>query len=257
MKLYKIFFSPTGGTKKVIDFLAAGWDCETEEIDLMGLKSIPGTYTLTSEDICLLAVPAFGGRVPEPAAEVISRMEGSGAKCVLVAVYGNRAFEDTLVELKNIASKAGFLCKAAVAAVAEHSIVHRFGEGRPDREDMQVLKGFGQQICKMFKEQKDRCEVEVPGNNPFRPYSVLPLRPETSESCTECGICASQCPVGAIPESEPSAAAGEKCISCMHCVAVCPEKARFVNSERVGRIEKKIEKACADRKVNELFLACK
>ena len=35
MKLYEIYFSPTGGTKKVTEIIGSAWTCEKERIDLM------------------------------------------------------------------------------------------------------------------------------------------------------------------------------------------------------------------------------
>ena len=34
MKIYNIYFSPTGGTKKVTDMLGSAWREEKQEIDL-------------------------------------------------------------------------------------------------------------------------------------------------------------------------------------------------------------------------------
>ena len=34
MKLFEIYFSPTGGTKKVVKIISNSWNCEKTEIDL-------------------------------------------------------------------------------------------------------------------------------------------------------------------------------------------------------------------------------
>ncbi len=129
--LYTIYFSPTGGTKKVADIVSralsneresGGW--EMKEIDLSPAGTDYSQYHFTREDICIVAAPSFGGRVPGPVLERLKEMEGGHAKTILAAVYGNRAFEDTLLELEDTLVLAGFDCKAAVAAVAEHSIMH-------------------------------------------------------------------------------------------------------------------------------------
>ena len=127
--LYTIYFSPTGGTKKVADIVSralsneresGGW--EMKEIDLSPAGTDYSQYHFTREDICIVAAPSFGGRVPGLVLERLKEMEGGHAKTILAAVYGNRAFEDTLLELEDTLVLAGFDCKAAVAAVAEHSI---------------------------------------------------------------------------------------------------------------------------------------
>ncbi|MBQ7085368.1 MAG: 4Fe-4S ferredoxin, partial [Anaerotignum sp.] len=68
---YEITFSPTGGTKRSADLLSAAWK-EKAEIDLMKRRDDFTKYTFTAEDICLVAVPSFGGRVP---AVVIERLQ--------------------------------------------------------------------------------------------------------------------------------------------------------------------------------------
>lgn len=129
MSIYTIVFSPTGRTKKAADHLAQVFGPETKEIDLTSPATNFSSFSLGVEDICVVAVPSFGGRVPAPAISRLSSMSGNGAKAILVVAYGNRAYEDTLLELKDALIKAGFQCAAAVAAVAEHSIIHQFARG--------------------------------------------------------------------------------------------------------------------------------
>lgn len=158
--LYTIYFSPTGGTKKVADIVSralsnerenGGW--EMKEIDLSPAGTDYSQYHFTREDICIVAAPSFGGRVPGLVLERLKEMEGGHAKTILAAVYGNRAFEDTLLELEDTLVLAGFDCKAAVAAVAEHSIMHQFGQGRPDAEDEKELAGFAARIRERLEKE--------------------------------------------------------------------------------------------------------
>lgn len=90
----------------------------------------------------MIAVPSYGGRVPQAATERLSAIRGNGAKAVLLCVYGNRAYEDTLVELEDTAKQAGFRVIAAIAAIAEHSIARQFATGRPDAQDQARLHTF-------------------------------------------------------------------------------------------------------------------
>lgn len=131
MSVYSIYFSPTGGTKKVADVLASCFD-HASQVDITVHSVAP---ELTNEDVCVVAVPSFGGRVPGAAVERIRQLRGNGAKAVAVVVYGNRDFDDTMLELKNELENARFAVAAGVAAVAEHSIMHQFGAGRPDQSD--------------------------------------------------------------------------------------------------------------------------
>jgi len=117
MSTYSIVFSPTGGTKKVADLFANAFAGAYEERDLTDAGKDFGEYRFTAEDVCIVSVPSFGGRVPAKEAERLSLLGGNGAKAILIAVYGNREFEDTLVEMQDLMEAAGFVPVAAVAAL--------------------------------------------------------------------------------------------------------------------------------------------
>lgn len=142
MSIYEISFSPTGGTKKVADFLANELSRDITNVDLSNGKEDFHRFSLTKEDVAIVAVPSYSGRVPSIAAERISKIQGNGAKAIIVCVYGNRAYEDTLVELQDLVQQAGFSVVSAVAAIAEHSIAHRYATNRPDEKDYEQLKGL-------------------------------------------------------------------------------------------------------------------
>ena len=126
MKLYDIVFSPTGGTQKVSAHLTKGLGGNAVSVDLTDSKQDFHAVQLTQDDVAVIAVPSYGGRVPAVASERLGHIKAHGARAVLVCVYGNRAYEDTLVELEDAAKQAGFRVVAAVAAIAEHSIARQF-----------------------------------------------------------------------------------------------------------------------------------
>lgn len=253
MKFYEIYFSPTGGTKKTADIISDVWQSEKEVIDLFSVEYPQKTH-FTENDVCLIAVPSFGGRVPAAAIERLQKLNGNGAKAILVAVYGNREFEDTLVELKDTLKNAGFFCVAAISAVAEHSIFRQFAANRPDKEDQRELEQFARQIYERIPTIPKDMALHVPGNHPYRTYNGVPLKPTADKTCTKCGICARTCPVNAIPKENPASVDKEKCISCMHCISVCPEKSRKNNKILLWGASQKLKKACGGRKQNQLFL---
>lgn len=254
MKLFKIYFSPTGGTKKVADLISGQFDFETTEIDLSNNMEDFSKFTFSEKDLCIIAVPSFGGRVPMVAMSNIKKLKGNSSKIILVATYGNRAYEDVLLELKDILTTLGFFCIAAIASVTEHSIMHQFATGRPDLQDKEELIKFSGEIKEVLKHGKVTKDLYVPGNIPYKEYKVIPLVPEVRQECEKCGLCAIKCPVDAISKDNPMLVDKEKCISCMRCVAICPNKARSVDEESLLAISKKLEKACSERKMNELFL---
>ncbi len=206
---------------------------------------------IDKEDQVLIAMPSFGGRAPAVAIERLKKIAGNGAKCTLVCVYGNRAYEDTLVEMEDAAKESGFqvvAAVAAVAAVAEHFIMPQYAAGRPDASDKKQLEQFAEQIA-----DKTEAVVSIPGNRPYKKAGGAGLVPKVNKSCKKCGLCAESCPVQAIDPAS-FAANAKKCISCMRCVKQCPEKARKVNGAMVSIAAMAIKKACSVRKENELYI---
>ncbi len=253
MRLYEICFSPTGGTKKAADILAKELGGEIFSVDLTDSKTDFSGVSLTAEDTAVLAVPSYGGRVPALAVKRIAAIQANGASAVLVCVYGNRAYEDTLVELQDTAKKAGFHILAAVAAVAEHSIAREFAAGRPDEQDRIQLTEFAKSIRAKIAAD-NASEPAIPGNRPYKKSSGAGMVPKPTKDCTACGICAEQCPAQAIDRADPKKVDSSACISCMRCVAVCPHSARKVNAVMLAAVHAMLKKACAGRKPCELYL---
>lgn len=251
MSTYVMYFSPTGGTKKAAELFAEGWK-DRQEIDLCKKEEIDLVFQ--PEDVCIAAVPSYGGRVPATALSRIAGMHGNGAAAVLLAAYGNRAYDDTLLELKDMMTECGFRVAAAVAAVTEHSIMHQFGTGRPDAADAAQLGEFSKKARAAVQAAGNKTELKVPGSRPYREYNGVPLKPKAGSGCTECGICASLCPVGAISMEHPSKTDTKRCISCMRCIKVCPKQARSLNPVMLAGASMKLKKECEGRKENELLL---
>lgn len=254
MRVYKIIFSPTGGTDKVAKPFAQIFGQEVTTVDLTDSAADFSQVELSKDDGCIVAVPSFGGRVPEIAAARLGEMPANGAKAILIAVYGNRAYEDTLLELKTILTHSGFRCVAAVAAVAEHSIMHQFAQGRPNQKDLEELTQFARQIQQRIEDGQIPDDLNVPGSSPYQEYHGVPLKPTAKKNCISCGLCAQKCPVQAIPVNQPSETDREKCISCMRCVSICPAQARKVNKILTAVAAKKMKKACSVPRENELFV---
>ena len=256
MKIYEIVFSPTGGTKKAADCVAEAFGRERQEIDLSDRTMKFSDMIFEETDLCLFALPAFGGRIPDVCRSRIAEMTGRGACAVLLISYGNRAYDDAMLELQALLADRSFRCVAAIGAVTEHSIMHQFGAGRPDEADQKELFSFGKRISENLKNEEGESVLELPGNYPYREYHGIPLKPKANKNCDGCGICAQQCPSGAILADRPKETDSNLCISCMRCVAVCPRHARELNKLLLEASVLKLKKECAGHKKNELF-CCK
>ena len=250
MAFYQVVFSPTGGTAKVSDILSKALGNRCTTVDLTAPEGVSAP-AFTSEDVCIIAVPVFGGRVPAVAAQRLGRLSGNGARAIAVVVYGNRAFEDALLELSDLAREAGFTVVAGISAVARHSIAGEFGQGRPDQEDEACLSAMADALKKRLS--GPAAAPDLPGNHPYRIYNPLPIPILVSDRCTACGQCAARCPVGAIDKADPSRTDTNLCISCMRCIAECPQGARSADPGRTAALREKIAAACAQRKPCVLY----
>ena len=213
-------FSPTGGTGKVADAIAAGLGTPVAEMDLTKADS---AITLGEHDALMAVLPVYAGRVPQISLERLSALKGNGQKAVAVVVYGNREYDDALLETKDALEANGFRVIAAAAFIAEHSIARSIAAGRPDAEDEALCRQFASDV---MAKPDDAAPVQVPGNTPYKELKPAAFHPAANESCVKCGACADNCPVEAISEGdEKYVIDADICVNCGTCVDNCPVEA--------------------------------
>lgn len=250
----QIIFSPTGGTAAAAGAVAAAWPGTPRVIDLANPSFDAADVAVSGDDLVLIAMPSYGGRAPQTALERLKGIQGNGASCALLCVYGNRAYDDTLMEMSDAALECGFCIIAAAAGVAQHSILPQAAVGRPDTADTQELTSFGERIWQQYESGVRGMTDALPGSHPTKKAGKLPIVPKAGRDCNGCGTCAAQCPVQAIDRSQPRKAQGSKCIACMRCVSICPRGARSINGMLKGLVGVALKKAVTGRKPNELYL---
>ena len=241
-------FSPTGGTKKVADAIAAGFNMPVVEMDLTKANFI---VTLSEKDALMAVLPVYAGRVPQISLERLAALKGNGQKAVAVVVYGNREYDDALLETRNSLEANGFQVIAAAAFIAEHSIVRSIAAGRPDAEDEKIARRFAADVTAKLEHP---APVNVPGNDPYVELKPSAFHPAADENCVQCGACAQQCPVGAIPPENPSQTLGDVCINCMRCVEVCPVSSRALPAPFVAGATQMLSEKAAGYKKPVIFL---
>ncbi|WP_373245325.1 EFR1 family ferrodoxin [Lacrimispora indolis] len=254
-----VYFSPTGSTKRVTEWITEriADNREAEWLDLTDAVSSRPDYTFTEHELAVVGVPVYGGRVPETARGRLQKLHGKRTPAVLIVTYGNRAYEDALLELSDILKEQGFIPAAAAAVVTEHNIAHVYGAGRPDEKDKKEMTAFAEAVREKLKRTAGSTkllELSIRGNRPYRPYGTLPLKISVSSACEGCGTCIRKCPVQAISRTDAKVTDESACITCMRCIAVCPKHARKLGTLMTLAIRQKLKKVCTDRKDAEFVL---
>jgi len=273
-----VYFSATYSTKKVVNYVAGKLGAVRRELDVT--CAVPeGGARLSAGDLLVVGVPAYGGRVPAGALAGLDALKGDGTPAVLICVYGNRDYDDTLLELSDIACGNGFVPVAAAAVVAEHCIFPAVASGRPDGRDWEQIDAFCRSVRGRLAEagnawdalalkcgqgvrggedaragERVREALRIKGNRPYKMFKGVPIHPSAGKECNACGACAAVCPAKAINAEDPRKTREDRCMACARCVSVCPQHARKFRGLVYKLAARQFAKANAARREPEFML---
>jgi len=260
--VHVITYSPTRTSYKVAKEVAEAVGGAT--VQKTDLTYADGAVALTCkpEDVAVLAVPVYAGRVAPIAAKRLAGIKGQATPAVVVVVYGNREYEDALLELRNLATEAGFVVVAAAAFIGEHSfssVDMPVAPGRPDQEDLQKARDFGTEVAAAIARLANAGETSlagIPGNFPYKDgVGPMPFGPQLDDDlCTLCGSCVDQCPVGAITVAQEMQLDVALCTLCCRCIKVCPEEALSIAGTPAKAKMEWLFANCKERKEPVVFL---
>jgi len=257
-----IYFSPTRTTKKIVEGIAEGIQRKSvEHFDLTPPATKTSQFNELFGELAIIGAPVYAGRIPIDAVHRLQRIKANNTLAVVVVVYGNREYEDALLELKDLAIKAGFTPIAGGAFIGEHSYADDkipIANGRPDVEDLKKAKNFGKMIGDKIENTRaleDISPIHVPGDFPYRERGKSSrISPITHEQiCTKCETCVTVCPTAAITLDEKIITDQDACILCCACVKNCPTKARVMEHPRIKQFAERLSKNA--RKEPEIYIS--
>lgn len=257
-----MYFSATGTTEKVVTGIAKKISERLSipyskfDFTLKNVRNIKKKFA--NEDLVVFGVPVIAGRVPNLLLKYLDTVKGNGALAVPVVLYGNRNYDDALIELRNILSNNGFRPIAAGAFVGEHSFSNILGMNRPDDKDMEIAFDFAEKIVQKVSagEGLDKI-IDVKGETPLRPYyqpqdsdgnpiDIRKVKPKTNQLCVNCKLCAVVCPLGSISYDNVKGVSGI-CMKCCSCVKKCPVGAKYFDDENFLYHQHELEELYARR----------
>lgn len=258
-----VYFSPTGTTEAIIQSVARGMNQRSVElIDITKPAARKQQLQTSENELLVIAVPVYMGRIPALFSEWLNSIKAHNTPTVCIVVYGNRAYDDALLELKDILIKRGCKPIAGAAYIGEHSFSSSelsCAEGRPDVSDLNHAELFGQKIIeKLQSVLLADClpDINIPGNYPYGGVTELWKIDfiAISNSCRQCGICAAGCPVGAVDSENSSLIDIEKCILCCACIKHCPQNAKTMKPGLMRDAAIRVNEKFKERKEPIFFL---
>jgi ferredoxin/flavodoxin len=259
-----IYFSPTGTTQRAVDAFCRGTGQPFELVDLTLPRARKvAKHSFGKDDVVVVGLPVYGGRLPKNLDDFFSALRGQAAPAIALVVYGNRDYNDALVELRMRLEDRNFKVEAGATFIGEHTFSQKIASGRPDAQDLVVAADFGR-ITAASIAPGSKGELKLKGEYPFvwKGYDPaenvdFPPHPKlvTNETCTQCGICAENCPWGAIDPKDGKIRDYSKCMICYRCAKICPVKAIEAKGEKFLAYLPQFEaRLNSQRREPELFL---
>lgn len=271
IKINSIYFSPTKTTKTIVSALSEKLSKSinnsnsVNSIDITLPKARKNHLNFDKNELIILGIPVYAGRVPNVLLDYLNSIKGNNTPAIAIVLYGNRNYDDALIELKDIMESNRFIVIGGGAFIGQHSFSKILGGNRPDKSDMEIVDKFAKQVHSKLKNSTIYNKIQVKGNRPYRPYYLVKdennnplydfrkIKPKTKDNCIDCKICVDVCPMGSIDPDNVSSVKGI-CIKCCACIKECPVEAKHFDSPDFIKHKEELELEFLERKEPELFI---
>ena len=249
-----VYFSPNDTTRRVTEAAAAAMEPGGERVDLLKAP-LTEDVSVGAEEMLVVGMPVYAGRIPGLCLSSLACLKGHGGPAAAIAVYGNRDYDDALLELTDLLEARGFRVVGAGAFIAKHSIFPTVAADRPDGKDLEAIAAFGRECQARRGLFSDRHpgEILVKGSRPYKKPGAASFRPSADKTCTNCGACAAICPTRSIDPADPAKTREDTCLACAACIRVCPTGARAFRGVAYQTARKAFELKCAPYRLPETF----
>jgi ferredoxin len=263
-KVTAIYFSPTGTSRKTVVAVAKGTGLPVQEIDLTTPNSREKfSRAFGADELAVVGLPVYAGRLPKYLDNFFSGLKAQNTPAIAIVLYGNREYDDALVELRILLEARGFIVKSGAAFIGEHTVSEKIATGRPDAKDLFIASDFGRWTLRYIA-SNNAGQLTLKGNYPFTKSGFDPRvrndahpgpRLVTTDKCTQCKVCEENCPWSAIDPVDCKVRNYDMCMHCYRCLKMCPTGAIQVTNDKFLEFLPKFEAMLnAQRKEPELFL---
>ena len=243
--VHALFFSPTGTTRRLAVCIGQVLSEELGQAliphDMTPPQMRTAALSFGPDDIAVIGFPVYAGRLPNRLLPYRKTLQGDDTSAVPLVVFGNRNYDDALLELGLLLESQGFRCDAAAAFVGEHAFSRTLGAGRPDAADLSATRAFALQAAEKIRQkhlpagiwallgeaERPLKPYYIPRDRDGNPINILKVKPRLDhEKCDGCGKCVPLCPMGSIPAENVAEIRGV-CLKCGACIKGCPQDARY------------------------------
>jgi len=240
LKIALVYFSATNVTDtyaRVLEKALQDRGCSVQAFNVTGHGSRKKTLPVDGFDGFIFGFPVFADFAPSVINEWLPTLDGKGKRCAMFFTYGARTTGFAHFHTALLLEQAGFKVLFSAEFLGRHTFnVHgwKILPDRPDEGDFAVMRDyaslcverFTQDSPPVFKLQKPFGYPEVTEYLKIRGKQEddcwkSPVR--TEKECSMCRNCETECPALAF-NADTGLSDPERCIGCMHCVYICPDK---------------------------------